>query len=1194
MSDDRKTKRQLAEELSALRRKVARLEAKIKRAQRATRKPIPAAGRRKRPAPTPPPEQTPYDLLDNAPIGHYRSTPDGRILHVNAALVEILGYPDQETLLATRAVELYVKPADRQQWQEAVEREPLMRGFETHLRKYDGTDIWVRESACAVRDDAGQVLYYEGIVEDITSLKQAEEELVRAAREWQITFDSTSDAICLLDRDQRVTRANLAMRTLFQGGPELVGRRCWEIIHGTDGPIPECPLLRMKHTQKRESMEMAFNDRTLDVTTDPILDQQGNLIGTVHIIRDITERKRTEEALNKERDLMKRLMETSPAGVVLVNREGQITFANTRAEQVLGLSRAEIIGRVYNDPLWRITDYDGNPFPEKALPFRRVMETGKPVFDVRHAIEWPDGRRVLLSINGAPLISETGEPAGMIATVEDITARVQAEKALRENEAALRSIFRAVPVGIGLVDRNRTLLRINDRICEMTGYSRNELIGQSARLIYPSDEEFERVGREKYAQVRTRGTGSIETRWRRKDGRIIDVLLSSTLIDPLDPDSNVVFTALDITERKQSEEKLREESSFRNSIIKNAAEGLCVCHPIPDYPYVAFTVWNDRMTEITGYTMEEINRLGWYQTMYPDPEIQQRAVERMARMRQGDDLIAEEWVITRADGEKRTVLISTSVLETENREPHVLAVMQDITERKRAEEALRESEEKFRSLAEQLPNMIFINRGGRVVYANKKCEEIMGYTREEFYADDFDFLSLTAPEYVELVKANYARHMRGEEVPPYEYALVTKDGKRIAAILSTKLIDYEGEKSILGIITDITERKQIEAQMRQQERLAAVGQLAGGIAHDFNNLLTAITLYAQMPLSRPDLPPDVRRALETVLVEARQAAELVQQILDFSRRSPIETRPVNLGSFIKEAVRVLQRTIPEHISPVVEIEPGEHIVNADPTRIQQMLMNIVVNARDAMPNGGTLRVTLRRADVRPGETPPLPEMTPGEWICLSISDTGTGIPPDVLPHIFEPFFTTKAEGRGVGLGLAQVYGIVKQHGGHISVETEVGKGSTFRVYLPAYHVPEHKGETEAESPALSGSGQTILLVEDNERIREGGQAILESLGYRVLTAANGRQALELYREEAIDLLLTDVVMPEMGGVELARQLRKTHPDLKVVAVTGHLLLEDAEALKQEGIHEIVKKPFDVPALTQAIHRLLSGDATPSA
>ncbi len=498
----------------------------------------------------------------------------------------------------------------------------------------------------------------------------------------------------------------------------------------------------------------------------------------------------------------------------------------------------------------------------------------------------------------------------------------------------------------------------------------------------------------------------------------------------------------------------------------------------------------------------------------------------------------------------------------------------------RAQAAL---EEQLRTVVSNTPVVLFaldkegvftLSEGKSLGALGLKPGEVVGQSVFEVYSD--------VPQILQSVR----RTLTGESIA------TTIEVRDLAFDTQyTPLRDESGEViGAIGVATDITERRKLEGQIKQQERLAAIGQLAGGIAHDFNNFLTTIILYAQMGLGKGGLSPHVTRSLETILSEARRAAELVQQILDFSRRSPIQKQSVDLRPFINEAFRILQRTIPENISVGLEIGPGEYVVHADPTRIQQVLVNLVVNARDAMPGGGKLNIGLSRIDAKPGEKAPVAEMAPGEWICLSVSDTGIGIPPDVLPHIFEPFFTTKPIGQGTGLGLAQVYGIVKQHEGHVNVETETGRGSEFLVYLPAHRAEEAGGspdETKLDVPA--GQGEIVLLVEDNEKLLEISRDILESLGYRVLTATNGQAALEICHSEEVDLVLTDVVMPEMGGADLVQNLRSVDPGLKAIAITGHAMAEDLEELQKAGLAGIVYKPLDATTLAQAVRRALDAD-----
>jgi PAS domain S-box-containing protein len=398
---------------------------------------------------------------------------------------------------------------------------------------------------------------------------------------------------------------------------------------------------------------------------------------------------------------------------------------------------------------------------------------------------------------------------------------------------------------------------------------------------------------------------------------------------------------------------------------------------------------------------------------------------------------------------------------------------------------------------------------------------------------------------------------------------------------------------VIGVAVDVTERHRMRERMQRQERLAVVGQLAGGIAHDFNNFLMTIIFYAHLLLRDKDVSPDVTPIVETIVGEANQAAALVRQVLDFSRRSVMETEPVDLSSFVEEVMDILQKTLPEDIRVVTEMGEDNYVVEIDPTRIQQVIMNLALNSRDAMPDGGNLRIELSRMTVESAKERPLssdPELAAGDWVCLSVQDTGTGMDEHVRAHLFEPFFTTKGP-KGNGLGLAQVYGIVKQHQGEIGVETEVGHGTTFRIYLPTY-VRSHAQETETEEVTAipEGRGEIILLVEDEDRVRHAGQQVLESLGYRVLTASNGREGLEVFQKAGeVDLVLTDMVMPEMGGRELIQTMKRIAPDVKALVITGYTIREDMQVLKDAGFADVVYKPLDVGVLGGTIRRILDAE-----
>ena len=488
---------------------------------------------------------------------------------------------------------------------------------------------------------------------------------------------------------------------------------------------------------------------------------------------------------------------------------------------------------------------------------------------------------------------------------------------------------------------------------------------------------------------------------------------------------------------------------------------------------------------------------------------------------------------------------------------------QDITERVRAEEALRESERRYRLLAENVTDVIWtMDMNLQSIYTSPSVMRLRGYSAEEAMAQTLE--EALTPASFEVAAKAFEEELAIESTPQkdlfrtraLELEVIRKDGSTVwTEVRITVLRDPDGRPvGILGVTRDITERKQMEQQLRQQERLAAVGQLAAGIAHDFNNLLATIMLYAQMSLRQPDLSPKIAHSFETILDESRRAAELVQQILDFSRHAMLKIQPLDLKPFTEKVLDILRRTISEDIRLTLVVGTEEYAaplaVEADSTRIQQALMNLATNARDAMPGGGELRFELSRTHLKPGDDPPVAGMFPGEWVCLAVSDTGTGMTEEAQAHLFEPFFTTKEVGKGTGLGLAQVYGTIRQHEGYIGVETEVGKGTTVRIYLPASEAEEKVVEEEIAAPP-QGQGETILLVEDNENLLKVGQTILESLGYRVLTAANGREALAVYEAEGgVDLVITDLVMPEMGGRQLMQKLKRVNPGLKGLAITG--------------------------------------------
>ena len=391
-------------------------------------------------------------------------------------------------------------------------------------------------------------------------------------------------------------------------------------------------------------------------------------------------------------------------------------------------------------------------------------------------------------------------------------------------------------------------------------------------------------------------------------------------------------------------------------------------------------------------------------------------------------------------------------------------------------------------------------------------------------------------------------------------------------------------------LREVTQERDYQARIQMQERLATVGQLAAGIAHDFNNIMAAILVYADLLRNEPDMPEMARTRLEIIQQQVNRASSLIRQILDFSRRSVMEQSPIDLLPFIKEMDKMLRRVLPETINLRLSYKPGQFVVKADPARLQQALMNLVLNGRDAMPEGGVLMFELSKIQIYPGDSMPVNDMQPGNWICLSVSDTGLGIPAENMPHIFEPFFTTKPVGQGTGLGLAQVYGIVKQHEGYIDVYSQEKVGTKFDIYLPAQQVIEDVQIDSQMTIDLNGNGKSALVVEDDQTTLTAIQSLLEAYNYRVSTAPNGREALNRFELEAegFELVVSDLVMPKMGGVALYNQISERWPQTKILFITGHPLEGENQDLLETGQVSWLQKPFSIYQFSQAVRGLMEG------
>jgi two-component system cell cycle sensor histidine kinase/response regulator CckA len=917
-----------------------------------------------------------------------------------------------------------------------------------------------------------------------------------------------------------------------------------------------------------------------------------------------------------EQELASRLAETSPVAITVVDRNGRIIFANQRAEEILGLTRDEIIRRDYNEPAWSITDFEGKPFADDELPFRRVLATAAPVFGLQHAIRWPDGKQIFLSINGAPLLLASGEVDAVVFAMEDVTAQRQAEEALRASERRLQLINDAMLDLVSEVDVEGSYRFVSGSYQTVLGYRPEDLLGRPAvERVHPDDRE--RVISSVQRTIESGKTAREELRCQRADGTYVWV--ESSVLPVFAPSGSltgVVLASREISERRRAQDALQ-RSAARLEGLHRIDRSLLAAHSPHEIAGVALprlrhlTLADRADVVVFDNASREVELIAADSADDSGPVAGQRRpydaltgpdALRAAPIRYIIDL-AEVKAPARAMEQERQAGIRSVLSVALAVEGQLFGALNLQATRPRA------FSDEDREIAQEVADELAIalhqaELASRLVAERQKLADLVEYFPEAvILLDDEVRVTLANSLGDRLLKGLGRRDPGG--------ALVELVGTPLQVLVASEadglrheLVDpgppartFEVRAKAVGsppsgwiiLARDITTEKLMGESLEQRDRLALIGQLAGGMAHDFNNILTTIMTYPEMLLRQHDLAAGVRAPLELVVEQANRGATLVRQMLDFSRRSLSEQRPLEIYSFLADLAKILRRTLPDDID--VELIPPRDealTIRGDPTQLQQIFMNLAVNARDAMAGGGVLRIACERVAA-------LPETVPAEagnklhgWVHIEVSDTGCGIPAHILPRVFEPFFTTKPAGVGTGLGLSQVYGLVKQHEGHITFESTVGVGSTLHIWLPLEPSEQFTASLQPVQGGLPmGHGETIMLAEDEAPVRAALAEALVSLGYRVLAAEHGKQALEvLAREQRVDLIITDLNMPVMGGLELARKVRELQPKVGIVALTGYSAESGSGELRSAGVAETIQKPVSLSELATAVERLL--------
>jgi len=768
--------------------------------------------------------------------------------------------------------------------------------------------------------------------------------------------------------------------------------------------------------------------------------------------------------------------------------------------------------------------------------------------------------------------------------------RDELREKLEKTKMRFRKLYEGSRDGYVFVDMSGCIVESNSAFQEMLGYTGEQLKHKTyENITLKKWHKIEKRILEE--QVFTRGYSDIyEKEYRRKDGKRIPVEIRTYLaLEGNNPIGMWAFVR-DISERKKVERSLAESEERYRNLIELAPD----CIFVSDLKGKILAV-NTAIQSLTGFVKEEIE--GKHFTKLPTVHFSDipSFVKIFKAIIEGKPVKNVSFKFKRKDGTSRWGEADIGLIKVESKTVGVQAVIKDITERKEIEEALQESKEKYRCVVENAKEAIVVAQDGVLKFVNPRTLEITGYSESELLS--LSFIEFIHPDDRSMVLENYKKRLQGAKVPEvYSFRMVTKEGKTRWLQISAVLISWDNRPASLNFLTDITEIKSAEEELKDKERqllqvqkMEAIGRLAGGVAHDFNNLLTAIIGYTDILLLHPKLEQELKKYVEQIKNSSDRASSLIQQLLAFSRRQMMQAKTFDLNKLVANIDKMLRRLIGEDIELFTVFEKDLGLIKADPGQIEQVIMNLAVNARDAMPTGGKLIIETKNIKLDQAYFENRVNGQPELYIMLCVTDTGIGMDEETKRHIFEPFFTTKEVGRGTGLGLSTVYGIVKQSGGYIWVYSEPDKGTTFKCYFPRVDDAILEQESKQEKSLMQGGRETILLVEDEFIVRNLISNILKHYGYTVIESENGEKALEVRAqcsEQPVDMLITDVVMPGISGRVLADRLQSVYPEMKVLYISGYT----DDAIVRHGVldHGIpfLQKPFAPKDLAKKVREIL--------
>ena len=760
--------------------------------------------------------------------------------------------------------------------------------------------------------------------------------------------------------------------------------------------------------------------------------------------------------------------------------------------------------------------------------------------------------------------------------------RATAKRTLEESERRFRELAELLPESVFEADIDFRVTYANQKAFELFGYTQEDFDKGLSGLQMLTPAGQKRAQETIKRRLEGHEPGVMEYTAVRKDGSTFPILFHAALDRVEGRPDRVRGVIVDITERIRSEEGLREsERRFRN-IVESSPMGVFL-YQLQSDGRLVFAAANPAADQILGTETSGFVGKTIEEAFPPlaETEVPDRYREAAAN--------GTPWNSQQIDYAHGGISGAYEVSAFQTAPNEVAVMFLDITERKKAEEAIRESEERFRGVIEQLGDATYILFDGRFDLVNPRFCELTGITPEEAAAPDFEFWRLVAPGSVPIIRKRLEQRERGEEVPGiYEFDVQHKDGHVVQVEASVTEIDYRGGKAVLGLLRDITEQKSLKEQLLLAQKMESIGRLSGGVAHDLNNMLTPVIGYGDLVLSDFSLEDERRDSILEILQAAFRARDLVRQLLAFGRQQPMDFKAIDLNEMVDGFQGLLKRAISKDIEIRFLPSPVKPTIRGDRGQLEQVIMNLAVNAQDAMPTGGLLTIETSEVELD-GEYSEGPGgLRAGHYALLSVSDTGQGMDAETRDKIFEPFFTTKEKGKGTGLGLATVYGIVKQHEGNIWAYSEPAQGTSFYCYLPLADAaaPEPLAPV-SESRDLDGT-ETIMVVEDEATVRHLAAKVLKRHGYQVLEAEDSRSCLALLQDHQgpLDLLLTDVVMPGMDGRELFGKVQGLFSGVRVLYMSGYT----QEIITSRGKLDIgipfLQKPFSVQGLVTRVRGVL--------